>query len=152
MVVNTADRGGQRLIKHFTVMTNDPTNSRVDLVVTGKVNGYVSINPRYIHLMGQADKNLSAVVKILPLKSHPFTITNVDARNGDNITIKLSPLGENPAQSGYELLVSNTKKDEGAYRDFITLRTDLKEKPTLTIPVSGRILASPASARLEKRK
>lgn len=152
MVVNTANRGGQKLIKHFSVMTNDPDNPRVDLVVTGKVMGYVTIMPRYVRLMGKADENLSATIQIRPEKAHPFTIKKVDARDGNNISYDLKPLGPNPAQNGYELIVNNTKKDAGAYQDFITIETDLKEKPRLSIPVSGRIWAPPVNAGLKKTK
>lgn len=152
VVVNTENRGGQRLTKHFTVMTNDPSRPQVDLIVAGKVNGYVKVMPPYIRLLGRADEDLRTIIQIQPQKEHPFTIKKVSAREGENIRYELKPLGADPAQGGYELVVRNTRKDTGTYRDFITIETDLKEKPTLKIPVSGRILEPPAGAGRKKSK
>jgi len=138
-VVNTKDRGGALLRKRFSVNTNDPRNPRADLMVFGQVKGYISVSPSFIRLMGATDQKVRAKVTLLPEKEYPFTIKQVKAKEGDFIQFDLKPLGEDPARQGYELLVWNTRTEEGTYRDFVMVETDLKEKPTLSIPVSAKI-------------
>ena len=129
--------------KHFLLYTNDPRNGRVELTVSGKVNGYVNFFPRYARLFGAQGETIQARIKILPTKDHPFTIKSVKAKEGQNIKYDLKPLGETPTRDGYELIVRNTRQQAGVYRDFISIETDLKAKPSLSIPVSGRIMGQP---------
>ena len=143
VVVGTRDRGGSLLRKRFKVTTNDPKNPHTDLTVFGQVRGFVSVSPGFIRLMGASGQSIRASVKVLPEKDFPFVIKEVKAKEGDNIRFDLKPLGKDPAKQGYELLVWNTRSEEGAYRDFVMIETDLKEKPSIRIPVSGRIFAPP---------
>lgn len=139
VVVNTGNRGESTLHKRFDVHTNDPSKPRTQLVVTGPVQGYLTLKPRYVRLMGRLDEPLSMTVKILPKPDHPFSIKSVTAKKGEYIRYDLKPLGKNPARDGYHLIITNTKKDAGAYRDIIVVETDLKQKPSLRITVTGRI-------------
>ena len=150
VVVNTANHGGSFLRKGFTVMTNDPKNPKTNLMVYGKVKGYLSVSPNYIRLMGRTGEQIKASVKLVPEKGFPFTIKEVKAKEGDNIRFDLKPLGKDPAKQGYELMVWNTRSEVGSYRDFVTIETDLKEKPSIRIPVSGRVLASAQGSKLKK--
>ena len=137
--VSTRNRGGQTLHKGFTVYTNDPQHPQVRLQVTGKVNAYVTIAPHYVQLIGRVDQPLQQTVKITPLKGHPITIKEVKVQQTNNLRYKLKPLGPTPGKSGYELVVENARHEVGNYRDRITILTDSKEKPTITIPVYARI-------------
>jgi hypothetical protein len=138
IVVHTENRGGETMHKRFTVITNDPRNASVELIVSGKVNAYVMVTPPYVRLMGRQDEKLSVVVKILPQPEFPFTIKSVRAQ-GQYLSHVLNPLGKHPEQEGYELVVTNTMREPGNYRDYIQIETDLKVKPTIRIPVSGRV-------------
>jgi hypothetical protein len=140
VTVNTNGRGGESLRKHINVQTNDPKNPRVDLTIVGKVEGLLDIHPRYIRLIGTQGKDLHQVVKIVPKAKYPFTIASVKAREGKNIDYDLQPLGKNPSRDGYSLTVRNKRTDQGTYRDYITIQTDLKEMPIIRIPVTGRIM------------
>jgi len=141
--VSTRNRGGAKLHKGFTVYTNDPQRPEVRLQVIGQVNAYLKVAPNYIRLMGRWDQRLSQTVKITPLEGHPFTIKEVKAQQGQNLRYELKPLGNNPGKNGYELVVENTMKKAGNYRDLITIQTDSKEKPLVTIPVYARIQKTP---------
>lgn len=123
-------------------MTNDPQQPKVDLTVVGEVKGYLDVSPKYVRLIGSKGKDLQQTVKIVPEKSYPFKITDIQSSRPDDFAIKLEPLGKDPRKEGYRLVVRNTRTEKGAYRGVITVKTDLKEKPTLRISVSGRIMES----------
>lgn len=141
VVVNTSNRGGSSLHKRFNVQTNDPGNQRIELVVAGKVKGFFQVTPMYVRLIGSQGKDIHTTVRIVPEKEYPFSVKSVKAKEGKDINLELKPLGKDPRKDGYTLVVSNIRTEMGAYRDFIFIQTDLKEKPTVRIPVTGRIMA-----------
>ncbi len=145
--VSTRNRGGGRLHKGFTVHTNDPQKPDVRLEVTGQVNAYLTVAPKYIRFFGRGDQPLGQKVKITPMEGHPFTIKEVKVQQGQNLRYTLKPLGNDPGKSGYELFVENTMKEAGNYRDLITIQTDSKEKPSVTIPVYARIQNAPGRGK-----
>lgn len=147
MTVSTRSRGGETLHKGFSVYTNDPKKPQVRLEVFGKVKGYLKVAPNFVRLIGQAGQSLSQKVKITPLKGYPFTITEVKAQREGNLRLELKPLGRDPSEEGYELVVQNKRQEAGNYRDVITVKTDSKKKPTITIPVYARILSAPAQKK-----
>jgi hypothetical protein len=128
------------------VQTNDPRQPRVDLTVVGTVKGYLNVSPLNVRLIGTSGKALHQAIHITPDVDHPFSITSVKAKEGKDITFQLKPLGKDPRREGYSLEVRNTRTEKGAYRDYITVETDLKEKPTIHIPVTGNILEAPTKA------
>jgi hypothetical protein len=138
-VVNTKNRGGSLLRKRFSVLTNDPKTAHQDLVVFGKVKGYVSVRPAFVRLMGRAGEDLRTTIQIAAEKDYPFKVKAFKAREGRNIQLDLKPMEPAAESKGYILSVRNTRTDPGVYRDFIEITTDLKEKPTIHIPVTGRI-------------
>jgi hypothetical protein len=139
-VVNTAGLGGRKLTKNFKVYTDDPDKPQTDLAVTGQIGNYVDITPPRVNFYGIQGDPLVQEVRITPVKGYPFTITEARARTGRDIRVDFKPLGKKPSQSGYLLIITSLKKQPGNFGDFIEIKTDLKEKPTLRIPVSGRIL------------
>ena len=139
VVVHTGNRGGQTLRKRFIVTTNDPKHSRISLMITGKVMALVDVDPPYVRLTGRQGDRLSTTVRVTPKEGYPFTITEVKTKNDGNIQVTLEPVGENPDRDGYRLVVTGTRTEVGAFQDYILVQTDLKEKATLRIPVSGRI-------------
>jgi hypothetical protein len=137
--VSTRNRGGQTLHKGFTVYTNDPGASQMRLQVSGKVNAYITVQPHYVRLIGRVDQPLRQTIKITPLEGHPVTIKDVRIRQTQNLRYTLKPLGPTPGKTGYELIVENARHEAGNYQDLITILTDSKEKPSITIPVYARI-------------
>ena len=110
-----------------------------DLVVTGTVEGFVTISPAAVILVGPLGDELKREVRITPTEGHPFTIKEVKAKTGRNIKWDVKPLGKTPAKDGYLLTVTSTKQDAGSFGDYIEIQTDLKEKPMIGIPVNGRL-------------
>lgn len=116
---------------------------QVRLQVTGQVNAYLTVSPRSVRLIGRADQALSQTVKIIPIQGHPFKIKDVKAQQGRNLRYELRPLGSDPEKYGYELVVQNAMQAAGNYRDLITIQTDSKEKPSVSIPIYARIHNAP---------
>lgn len=144
--VSTENRGGSSLSKSFKVYTNDPANPQVSLEVIGKVKGYLTVAPAFVRLSGPVGRPLSRTVQILPLEGHPFAIKEIKAREDRFLHYEIKPLKKSSGVNGYQLLVENTKKDAGNYRDTIMIKTDSKHKPVLYIPVYGRIHNPPAQS------
>jgi len=143
VVVGTDGRGGNSLTKRFRVYTNDPRQSQTVLSITGKVDAYVEVLPRRVRLVGRLGEPLTEKVRIVPKKEYPFSIKKVRARNGKDIRIVLEPEAGQPAAKEYLLTVTSTRNESGSFGDYIVVQTDLKEKPTIGIPVSGHLYSKP---------
>ena len=151
-MVGTANRAGQDLVKRFRVHSNDKTHSRVTLVVEGKILGYIEVTPDRVRLTGRVGEELRQQVRLVPRKGYPFTIKTAKPHNGKDIKVDLKPLGNRPSRDGYLLTVTCTRKEPGSFGDYIEVRTDLKEKPLVGIPVSGHLYGQPVSKRQDKPK
>ena len=112
---------------------------QVRLEVAGKVNAYLTVAPRYVRFIGKIDQPLQQSIKITPLAGYPVTIKEVRIQQPDNLRYELKPLGDPPNQSGYELIVENARQEAGNYQDMITILTDSKQTPSITIPVYARL-------------
>ena len=143
VVVHTRNKGGSSLTKRFRVTTNDPQAPQTLLMVTGKVDALVEISPKRVKIQGDVGENaLSEKVQIKPHKSHPFTIKEVTAnRSMGAITWDLKPLGKEPPRKGYELTVSCDGQKEGRIYNVLLLKTDLKDKSVLRLPVTCVVFA-----------
>lgn len=141
MVVHTENRGGSTLHKGFAVFTNDPGKPKIHLKVSGKVKGYIAVEPGYVRLTGQVGQPIQQTVTLTPQQGHPFKIKEIQAQTNEFVSYQLSPKDEKAPEAGYRLLVINTKSETGNYHDTLIIRTDNPHKPTLRIPVYGRIFA-----------
>ncbi len=138
-MVHTSGSGGETIQKRFHVTTNDPRTPSTQLVVTGKVNAIIHVTPPFVRITGHAGKALTAEVQLKPTAEHPFTILEAKMWQGREIGLEIQPLGQDAARDGYRLLVRNLQTAPGVYRDYIVIRTDLKEKASLNVPVYMRI-------------
>jgi hypothetical protein len=118
------------------VYTNDKSRPRLDLVITGPVEKFVTINPRHVNLRGFVGDSIKASVILIPEKKYPFKILNVRARNGKNISYRLEEIKQSD-NTAYEIEVQNLKQDTGRYYDTIILETDSKIRPQLDVRVYG---------------
>lgn len=120
------------------VYTNDKNRPRIDLVITGQVEKFVTFRPRHINLRGYSGDAVTASVSLIPEKKYPFKIIKVRAKDGSNIKFQLNQV-ETSADGAYELKVENLKKDSGRYFDTIILETDSKVRPELSVSVYGNL-------------
>ena len=118
------------------VFTNDKSRPRQDLIITGLVEKFVTINPRHVNLRGTAGDSIKTKVTLIPEEKYPFKILNVRARNGKYIKFQLEEV-QRSDDVGYEIRVENLKKDAGRYYDTIIVDTDSKIRPHLDVRVYG---------------
>ncbi len=98
-------------------------------------------------MRGFTGEHLKRKVTIIPLEKYPFKILKVRAKNGKEIRFQLQ---EEKSEKGlqYALTVENQRLQKGRYFDIITLETDSKIRPTLSVRVYGDIQSPPQ----EKKK
>jgi hypothetical protein len=99
-------------------------------------------------LRGYAGEHPKRKVTIIPLEKYPFKILKVRAKNGKDIRFQLQ---EEKSEKGlqYVLTVENLRLEKGRYFDIITLETDSKIRPMLSLRVYGNINPRPEE---EKKK
>ncbi|GAB6144307.1 hypothetical protein [Desulfocicer niacini] len=98
----------------------------------------VEIEPNVVRLMGKAQAELKAVVKVVPMEKYPFTIKDIFVKNEKNLEVVLTAPGQD--KLAWEITVTNKKNRPGRYFDMITLVTDSALQPEIRINVFGNIL------------
>ena len=136
MKVNTDGYGGRKITKRAMVFTNDANSPNLDLLITGDVEQFVTIEPRQISLRGYVGDTVKSSVIITPKEKYPFKILNVRASKGKFISFQLQEI-EKSQTTAYELTVENLKQDGGRYYDSIVLKTDSDIRPELDVRVYG---------------
>ncbi len=139
MKLGTGGYNGNDIKKTAIIHTNDPTNPKFTLTISGHVEKFVDLNPKYVRLTGYSGAQISVPVTIVPTTKYPFKIIDVTSRNSTFIKYTLTER-EPGEESGYTLLIENLKKDKGRYSDLLTLTTDSQIQPRITIRVYGNIL------------
>ncbi len=149
MVVNVGSRGGHELTKRIRVFTNDPKAHITNLVVTGKIIGFVDVMPKRVRFSGPIGDVAPQQIRIVPQGGHLFKIKELKVNKGENIQFDIKPEinGKKPPKDGYLLTVKCTRKEKGSFGDLIVVRTDLKEKPVINIPISGRLFDPPEKTK-----
>lgn len=142
VVIHTRFQWGQTITKSFRMTTNDPQASEIELVVTGKIQGFYIIEPDRVKLTGhQGDKDLKQQISIAPNRGRLFNVKNTKInREDERIHLTLAPQGkETPPQNGYLLTVSCDAQQQGSIKNLILIETDLEGAPTIRIPVMCQI-------------
>jgi len=124
--------------KTASVYSNDKNRPRMDLIISGQVEKFVTIRPRHVNLRGYSGDIIKASVSLIPEKKYPFKIQKVSAKDGSNIKFQLKEV-ELSANGTYELTVENLKQDTGRYFDTIILETDSAIRPQLKVRVYGNL-------------
>jgi hypothetical protein len=123
------------VVKTATVLSDDPANPRVTLLVEGTVKPLIEILPeRTINFQGTADSLTEKILDVVTT-SEQFHVLKTDDTLNKKAAYKLETV-ENGKH--YRLRVSNYTP-RGEYRGYITLYTDFAEKPVLTVRVNGSI-------------
>ena len=123
------------VVKTATVLSDDPANPRVTLLVEGTVKPLIEVLPeKTINFQGVADSLTEKSVDLITT-SKQFHILKADDELNKKAAYKLETV-ENGKH--YRLRVSNNTL-RGDYSGYITLYTDFAEKPVLTVRVNGSI-------------
>ena len=123
------------VVKTATVLSDDPANPRVTLLVEGTVKPLIEIRPeKTINFQGVADSLTEKTVDLITT-SKQFHILKTDDDLNKKAAYKLETVEDG---KHYRLRVSNNTL-RGDYSGYITLYTDFAEKPVLIVRVNGSI-------------
>ncbi|MBA3013031.1 MAG: hypothetical protein FP812_22735 [Desulfobacula sp.] len=102
-------------------------------MVTGRVENVVDITPQTVSLSGTPGQVLEAVVSITPAEKYRFSILGLEQKF--NTQIKASLVKPAKGEASWQVKITSTSPKADDLYDIITLKTDSKYKPTLTIRV-----------------
>ena len=137
--------------KSATVYIDDPMAGKIPLVITGKVNSFANISPRYARLNGLVGQKIKTEVNIFPIKDYPFRITSNNAKIGKNIEYDLINTTKD-GKKGYKVVIKNIKERKGRYSDTIYLHTDNKLQLRIKIGVYGYLVDPPKKQIVPEKK
>jgi len=131
------------------VKTDDPANKKFHLTVTGMVDAVVEISPRTVSLSGAPGDVLEAMVTITPMDKYKFSILGLDQKFNTQIKATLvtpdmvnqDMVKPGKKNSAWQVKITSTSQKADDFYDIITLKTDSKYKPKLTIRVYAIYLA-----------
>lgn len=136
ITIDTDGYGGNDFTRPIVVSTNVPDISILELMITGRVQPFVKVNPRALMLKGPAKGKVSAVATITPNPRLSFVITDVllDDNLKEAVSIDIDRKG------GYFVLTAtNRLRSPGQYLGKIILKTDSLIKPEIKIFIHGAI-------------
>lgn len=126
------------------IWTNDPENSELEIRVEGKMVPEMVIEPANGWILGTvpSGKAVPLTGQISTALYESFDIVSVET-SSDHLVLEVVPftaaeLEENGVKVGYHLTGEyNSPDDSGAVREQVVIKTTLKEKPEITLNVSG---------------
>ncbi len=142
--VNTRGYQG-KIIKSARVYTNDPAKRMAVLSLSAVVKVPIYLSPRYVYFYGMEGQKQRRVVDIIAKNNKPLELTPEQYTLGERVSYQLSEL-----QKGrkFRLTFTSESTAPGAFYGYLRLKTNYKEKPEITIPIRGRILAKRTPSKI----
>ena len=133
-----------------TIFTNDPKKPRVTLTIQGRISAAVRLVPsELVFSRISVGETASATVQVFGYLDEPLEIAGyelADPGEAEQFEVRFEPLStdqireEIGAKSGYSVeITAKSGLPLGAFRQKILLQTNLKDSPTVEIPVSGLV-------------
>ncbi|MCK9374950.1 MAG: DUF1573 domain-containing protein [Syntrophobacterales bacterium] len=123
--------------KETKVRLNDPERPALSLVMVGKAQPFIEIQPSHIvRLRGKPGEDIEGQVRFTSHLPGPWKITEVRNSIPDKIDVTLKP--EVPDKV-YVLEVHNKWQQSGPYAGLVELLTTSKERPRLIVRVFGEL-------------
>lgn len=113
--------------------TDDPDKKKFNLTVTGWVEKVVEIDPDSVYLRGRPGETLEATVTITPSDKYGFSILEMEQRIKSHIEATLIEPGKKQKQ--WQIKIKSYSKTADDLYDVLTLKTDSKLRPALTIRI-----------------
>ena len=88
--LGTSSYGGKDVKKTAIIHSNDPANPKFTLTISGHVEKFVDLEPRYVRLTGYSGSQISVPVTIVPTAKYPFKVIDVAPRDGSFIKYTLT--------------------------------------------------------------
>jgi hypothetical protein len=146
----TAKADGGPFRQTATVLTNDPTQSQVELLVDGQILAQSNVEPQdFLFDKLSVGETKSAQVYVMAMLQDELTVKDPqisDPTVRDKFDVKIEPadpktLPNKQAKRGYRVTV--TAKDGlpvGRFHAWLTLHTNLPEAEKLDIPIVGQVV------------
>jgi hypothetical protein len=135
-----------------SVITNDPTQSRVELQVDGKVTEATGVMPAdlvFDKVVAGETKSASVFVMAFQqdeLQVDPPTLSNAETQKYFDITVEPvehSKLPNPDAKQGVEITVTaKPGLPLGRFDQWLKLTTNIEDAKKLEIPISGRVIGN----------
>jgi hypothetical protein len=130
------------ILKHLTVISNDPQHPELELSLTAKITPLVQIDPGPVAMLTVEDKPVSQVFTLERTGGQPMKVTQVSPV-GKYLQTELTPL---PGDGRYRLTVTaTTDTPMGRSPTPILVKTDLPKSGdlVLTVIVDRGIVTTP---------
>ncbi len=148
--LDTSGYGGRRVEKAAEVFTSDPAEPSFRLRLAGEVERLALIQPRVLHLRGEAGERLQGEILVQPEAGHAFRILEARAGGG---TIRVATHAEEVnGRPAFRLRVEALRTEAGSYHDTIRLKTDHPRRPELDLRVFVYLRPAAAPAGTEGRR
>lgn len=139
LTFNTARRKGLQR-KRLYVYSNDPDESRVQLLASGTIKPIFNVTPSTLYF-GDLDKEKlkSKTVKITSASGEPFAIKNLECNEKERFDVQVEELTGN--EVGYQLEVTiKEEHSSGKIYDCLKVHTDNARVPVIYVNIFGKIL------------
>ena len=124
-----------KVTKSATVFSNDPSQGRARITLTGQVQPLIEVQPTSLLFRGLPEEMRSSTVALTGV-SEPFKVLKVRSTVDDDISYDLETLEEGKR---YAVKVSNKRLEAGQYRGLLKIETDHPRKPQVVVRVRGYV-------------
>lgn len=118
------------------IRTDDPEKPKFTVTVTGPVDKVVTIKPKSVYLQGNQGDTLETMIEITPSQKYQFSILGLKQKK--NTDIKASLIAPEGDEKSWQIRVKAESDKAGQIYDLLTLKTDSKYRPSLTIRVYAK--------------
>lgn len=129
--------GGRNLNKSATVVTNDPKNGKITLSITGPVEAFAQLNPRYVRISGPTGQPLEERVVVTPNPKYKFKLKG--SRQVPANSQKFTHTVTKAPDGNYVVSVKNIQETAGTYFGSVVLDIDNPLRKSIRIDVHGNL-------------
>jgi hypothetical protein len=122
--------------KSAVVYTNDPDQPQTTLLISGRVNPSIAVEPPAVLLEGVVSEDIRRTVTIRSNEPQALTLDPVQGTDADKVAYELKTIEDGRE---YQLVIRNISKRQDRYAGFIALKTNYAHKPELEIGYMGAI-------------
>jgi hypothetical protein len=131
----TEDEAGEQ-IKGVKIYSNDPANPVVKVEIAALVLEALSVKPDRIFLNGLTGVALEKTIKISAPKNREFDLKLAENMLSGQVTFSIE---KSKSDNSYNIIFQNRAATPETCRGRVILKTNIKDRPFVTIPVYSRI-------------
>ncbi len=131
----TEDESGEQ-IKGVKIYSNDPANPVVKVEIAALVLEALSVKPDRIFLNGLTGVALEKTIRISAPGNRAFDLKLAENMLSGQVTFSIE---KSKSDNSYSIIFKNRASEPETFRGRVILKTNIKERPFITIPVYSRI-------------